>query len=308
MSRVEMLEAARNRLSVKFIEFTKVVSNGKYAIFFEGEDEKYYSPRINIIRSDIKWIGINCSGKKNVIELRRMIRTHFDYGNSLCMFFIDSDFDDNASYKNLGDIYLTPCYSIENLYTSSSAFSRIINAEFGVHEFHENDQCFKKAVEHFENTKSLYFRAIEDFNFLIFELKRVDEPNLVVNINNVNFEKLVDINLGQVTKLYTTDNPKNIFPELPDDLKFNFEAAKEFFKTFHSEQWFRGKQNLEFLRVFLEIIKKDRCSKQKRQIFKNKAPVKLHLTKSNCISELSQYADTPDCLLAFLANQVTNAA
>ncbi|MCH2559469.1 MAG: hypothetical protein MK005_19520 [Alcanivorax sp.] len=55
MSRVDLLVKARDNLSVKFMEFTRIASKkkSKYALFFEGEDEKYYSVRINSIRPDI---------------------------------------------------------------------------------------------------------------------------------------------------------------------------------------------------------------------------------------------------------------
>ena len=86
-------------------------------------------------------------------------------------------------------------------------------------------------------------------------------------------------------------------------MKVPLNNSQEYFKEVCGERWFRGKQHLEFFRSFLGKLKEDRCKKSAREIFKLKGNVKLNLTKANSISELSQYAETPSCLKAFLENQ-----
>ncbi|MBS0925997.1 hypothetical protein JK188_16050, partial [Providencia sp. JGM181] len=92
-----------------------------------------------------------------------------------------------------------------------------------------------------------------------------------------------------------------IFSELPSDLIINLDESKCYLENLNGELWFRGKQNLEFFRIFLQKIKEDRCKKTGRCIFKEKGNVRLQLSKLNCISELSQYAETPKCLHEFLS-------
>ncbi|WP_368188767.1 DUF4435 domain-containing protein [Aeromonas sp. R7-3] len=308
MSRVSELKNARDNLSVKFIEFTRIMSKKRHAIFFEGEDEKYYSVRINNIRPDITWSGINTGGKSNVIEMRRRIRTHNTYANAPCMFFVDADFDDNSDLLTLGDIYVTPCYSVENLYISSHAYVRILSAEFGINDTMESSDCFKQSITTFEKIKFDYINAITPFNLLIRELRikeKCGELNGRLNINNVKFEDLVKVELDGVEKIYNEQDPKSIFPELQENISVELERSKEHFSTLAGDIWFRGKQNLEFFRVFLEKIKTERCKKTPRLIFKEKGNVKLQVTKGNCISELSHYADTPPCLIEYLRIQQT---
>jgi hypothetical protein len=60
------------------------------------------------------------------------------------------------------------------------------------------------------------------------------------------------------------------------------------------------------MRIFLTQLKADRNIKAGRKVFKEKGNVKLQLTKGNTISELSQYADTPQCLRDFLLRQNFN--
>ena len=305
MSRIEILKNARTNTSVKFMEFTRIASkkNGKYAVFFEGDDEKYYSVRINTIRPDIRWCGIDSGGKHNVINLHEKIRTHPTYNNSLCMFFVDADFDSNTKIKKVQDIYITPRYSVENLYISDNAFKRILSAEFGINDSHESEQCYLNAIEIFKKTKSSYLESIKPFNTLIRELRNMENIgglNTRLNINNINFNSLVKIKLGSVDKLYDETFPNSLFSELDNNIKVDLEASEKHFTNWDGELWFRGKQNLEFFRIFLYILKEDRCKKKNRTIFKNKGNLKLNLTKGNCISELSQYADTPSCLTNFL--------
>lgn len=305
MSRVEELIEARSNFSVKFLEFTRVSSKGKYAAFFEGEDEKYYSVRINSVRPDIKWSAINCGGKASVIELRRRVRAHEAYSSAPCMFFVDSDFDDNSSIRGFKDLYITPCYSIENLYFSLESFIRILSAEFGVNDSGEEEASYRNSIEVFEKTKSAYIDAIRPFNCLVRELRLMEKRGDLdgrLNVNNVRLESLVKIDLECVEKKYDESNPNSIFVDFKEKIVVDLSGSLRFFKDVSEDRWFRGKQNLEFLRIFLEKMKSERCSNSSR-IFKNKGNVRLQTSKGNCISVLSQYADTPPCLKVFLEIQ-----
>jgi hypothetical protein len=308
MSRVEVLKTSRNSISVKFLEFTRIVSKStnRVAIFFEGEDEKYFSGRINNIRPDIKWSGVNSKGKFNVVELRTKIRKHPVYQNSSCLFFVDRDFDSNADINGLNDIYLTPCYSIENLYISNSTFERIIAAEFGLSDTTEEHKCYEKLLNIYIKTKDSYLQEIKYFNCLIRELRKMEYKGTInsrLNINNLSIDDLVSVNIGNVVKKYNENAPFSLFSELPHDLQVCLQSSEDHFAELSAELWYRGKQHLEFLRVFLGRVKEDRCKKTSRILFQSKGNVKLSLTKANTISELSQYADTPPCLKEFLERQ-----
>ena len=311
MSRVELLTDSRNSLSVKFLEFTRIVSKhkGRVAIFFEGEDEKYYSARINSIRPDIEWTGVNCGGKSNVLKMREKVRSHMTYQSSACLFFVDSDFDKNKGEISHSDTYITPCYSIENLYFSERVLTRVLSAEFGLSDACENADCYKNAISFFNKTKTEYLEAIEQFNYIIRELRLMEKSGNLktkLNLNNINFDSLVKIEIKSSQKIYNEKNVSEIFPEVPPGLYIDTEISKSHFSGLNPELWFRGKQHLEFMRLYISRLKEDRCKKESRVLFKEKGNVKLNLTKSNCISELSQYAETPRCLKDFLEEQSFN--
>lgn len=303
MSRVQSLINSRDSLSVKFLEFTRIVSKGCFAAFFEGDDEKYYSVRINTIRPDVPWRGVNCKGKSNVVAMRARIRRHPSYGSHPCLFFIDSDFEENKEISGLEDVYLTPCYSVENLYISDSAFSRILSAEFGVSDSCEERNCFDQCMSIYSSIKAMFIEEITGFNYLINEIyfiRKEEGVNISLNINNLSIDDLVDVDLFSVSKNYDEFSPRSIFPDFPEGMNVSFERPKKFFAERNEEDWYRGKQNLDFLRVFLTKLKSDRVKRGEREVFSKKGKVKIQLTKSNLVSELSQYADTPACLKSFL--------
>jgi hypothetical protein len=272
------------------------------AIFFEGEDEKYYSIRINTMAPNLKWGGINAEGKKNVIKLRELIRNHPDYHDKSCMFIVDADFDDNTNICHLEDVYITPCYSIENLYTSEHTLRRILSAEFKITEHCENSESFTKAIETFNSVKKDYHASLLFFNVWIRAYRKNEQAATLekLNINNVKFDQLADITLSGVTKKYNDKIVSSLFPVGTDPEQTYIDESINYFKENDPETKFRGKQQLEFFRIFLEKLKIDAGSKSGRIVFKQKIKVPLNLTKSNCLSELSNYADTPDCFVSFV--------
>lgn len=305
MSRVELLAGARDSLSVKFLEFTRIVSKppARVAFFFEGEDEKYFSIRIRSIRPDLDWVGVNCGGKNKVIALRGRIRSHEEYSESPCAFFVDADFDDNSEHDKNHDIYVTPCYSIENLYVSNDVFRRVLRAEFNISEFGEESSCMERATSLFEATKKSYLEQISDFNYLIMAVRIKEGGNAErsrLNINNVNFDDLIKVGIESCEKIYNKERFPMIFPDLESISELNLSSSESHFFERDKELWLRGKQHLEFMRQYIALLKLDRCKSIGRIVFQNKGNVKLQMSKGNCISELSPYADTPSCLAAFL--------
>lgn len=306
MSRVSTLIKARKQPSVKFMEFTRIIAKNKVAFFFEGEDLKYYSVRIDAIRPDLRWAGVDCGGKDKVLTLREDIKEHPDYYMSPCLFFVDSDFDDNSEVEKFNDTYITPCYSIENLYISTNAFEKIMESEFKTSPSIDNFLEFEKALEAYESTKESYLEKIRGFNYIIRELRCLENKKVItgkLNLNDLPLKDLVSIDLGCVTKNYDENNPHQLFSSINSNITFDLKNSERYFSTLSPELWFRGKQHLDFFRSFLVKLINDRNAKNSRKVFTSKGKVKLNLTHGNCISELSQYADTPECLVSFLRRQ-----
>ena len=89
------------------------------------------------------------------------------------------------------------------------------------------------------------------------------------------------------------------FPDaysIPDE---SLSAKYEEFSLINRQQFFRGKFELEFLRKILESI----IVKNKNRTYFSEYYNCVQLTPgANTISVLSDYADTPSCLITFLKN------
>ncbi|MEZ8843489.1 DUF4435 domain-containing protein [Vibrio splendidus] len=306
MSRVEALRAARISSSVHFMDFIKAVSRDRSILvcFFEGEDEKYFSIRLNTLLHNKKWTGINCGGKSKVISLRDKVKNHRQYKDSPVAFFIDNDFGDDP-VENEQDFYITPCYSVENLYTRKQAFENIISSEFGMSEFCSQSDDFNIAVSLYEKCLSDFCKAILPFNIWIkahrvLEKSSEDNSNKL-NLNNINFDKLISLELTEATPVYDCENVSSLFKNTFEVTSEMYSQSESYFESSeHSvEDLLRGKQQLEFLRLFLTRLKDER-SKKDNVIFSKRTPVKLQLSKANILSELSQYAVTTSCLVEYL--------
>jgi hypothetical protein len=307
MDRVSIMQESGKSYSVKFLELTRIYSKNKNNVIciFEGQDEKYFSSRIDSKIGKDNWFGINSGGRKPVLDLYGIVSTHKIYSKSNYCCFIDHDFQDWFDNPNPQRIYITNGYSIENYYVNESAFKKVLSSEFGVTEFNDHKVDFDKCIMKFNSRLEEFILYIQPFNcwvkaHRIMEYKK-QEPK-ILNVTNIKTTSLIDVTIDKVVKKYE-DKPETVFKDY-EDLQLCTIAlteAENSFKTKDLSLYFRGKQQLDFFRLFLMKLKEDKTSKNP-SFFRTKGRVMLSLSKDNCISELSQYADTPDCLLSFLDN------
>jgi len=131
---LQKVKDARNKGVVAFARYCQ--EKKKYQdylfCFFEGEDAKYYFPRIEKYSGYgyNKIIHYNCGGKKGVLKALSLVEKNSDEIYTAKAFFVDNDYDTTKYNNSL--LYQTPCYSIENFYTSEKAFSKMLNREFGI--------------------------------------------------------------------------------------------------------------------------------------------------------------------------------
>lgn len=140
MSRKDKMNEEADCIEAIFLSYTQTKSSQKMFLFFEGTDDfKYYCPRISILCNEKEYKKYDCNGKQNVLRIYDMItnQTQKD-SKTIKMFFVDKDFDDNSNIDN--EIYVTPTYSIENLYFTDIAIKKMILAEMGLSEHSKYDK------------------------------------------------------------------------------------------------------------------------------------------------------------------------
>jgi hypothetical protein len=298
-----MLIDARGSKVVKLLEFIKLSDDSKTVIFFEGEDEKYYSVRINSICPDLQWNAITADGKSNVLALRDSIKNRTEYAGRKCLFFVDADFDDNSAILNQEDIYVTPCYSIENLYVSGAVLARVLSAEFKLSPLDGDVAIRDKIIYEFSRVSEEFNAKILSFNAWIraYRKNSLTQELPKLNINNVSFEKLFDIRLDSANQIYDDRKISELFPVHVDPESSHLAESLTHFSTLENSLWFRGKQQLDFFVAYLRKLQLDSNSRTAGYFFPERKKCTLSLT-GNALSELSQYASTPDCLHAFIRN------
>ncbi|HGA1022773.1 TPA: DUF4435 domain-containing protein [Bacillus cereus] len=302
LSRDDKLRSKRTRGAVGFHKFVlKYKSKQKKPYcFIEGEDNKYYLPRlIMICKTEPEFI--RCNGKQGVIEAFQEIQKHKEYKEDSLLFFVDSDFDTPINNEN---IYETPCYSIENLYTSPRVFERILKSEFSLDEA-ESD--FANAMNFFINKQNEFHNVIALLNAWIFSYKKyIDKTGEIIKLrlNELSFkEHLVAVSLEGITCKY---NLEDIEKTLNIPNKVSNDEIMSTYQVINSNpkrgEIFRGKFELEFFRILLNKVIEDGNKKENRKIFLNKRKVSLPLD-ANILTVLSSYAETPECLFEYIEKQ-----
>lgn len=214
-------------------------------------------------------------------------------------FFIDKDFDDIQDLPNDNRVFITPCYAVENLYVSQRLVGQVLRDEFSISE---TDGDFQSTIDLFDDMLERFNDVTEELNAWLClqrHLEKAQGHNFKLHINNLTNNQLFTIKLNQVTKNYTLAELAEKFPETPVIPQEKISLQITVFRKSERTLNFRGKYLIFFLKRFLMCLVEDRRRRQNRLHFQKRGRVQLQLS-DNIISELSQYADTPESLREFL--------
>jgi hypothetical protein len=290
---VDDLRNSRDNATSVYTEFTRLYKENELALycFFEGkEDIKYYGIRIENF-TELEYKYRSCGGKSEVLKLYKIIS--YNYCNARAAYFIDRDFDKSVYEDGMSAIYETPCHSLENFYTSVQCFSKIIRAEFNLTELEEN---FKICISLYTKLQKEFHDAVELLNVWI---ACHTEKGSKLNLSNHKLSDFIDVDLNQVRAKHTFNDLYHKFPDVPEIPQQEIDTKKSELLAKTWQKSFRGKFEIEFL---YEILRKiiDEIRKENSSYFKDRVKVVMSLTLKTIISDLSQYADTPDCLRKYL--------
>jgi hypothetical protein len=294
MKPADLLKKSRNSSVVAFHKF--ILLHRKYKsdlfCFFEGKDTHYYFPRINNTFGE-NHHPIICGNKNSVIKTFESISVK--YPEFKTAFFVDNDFDDKVNEPR---IYNTPCYSIENLYCTELVLKRILKNEFLLKE---TDTEFKQLINLFNENQKKHHKATSLFNVWYASAKNKAKNNCTnVNVSlNDKFPKdLVKVKIGEIKSDYNLSKIKEIFPEAIDITQSEINLTLKTFYQVPPVKKHRGKYEIEFFISILKYIIED-CNEH-NIIMKNKT--KFNIDNSLVLSQLSQYSETPACLIDYIKN------
>lgn len=290
----DLLKRSRNSSVVVFHKF--ILLHRKYKsdlfCFYEGKDSHYYFPKINSCFGE-NHHPIICGNKKAVVQAYESIKNKYSHFKTA--FFVDSDFDEKI-YEP--EIYNTPCYSIENLYCTELVLRRILKNEFMLKE---TDSEFEQIVDLFNKNQKEQHKVTSLFNVWYATAKaKAKEKGTIPNISlNDKFPKdFALIKIGEITSNYDLEKIKEKFPEAIDISGAEIKESLKTFYTMPPVKKHRGKYEIEFFIKFIKYLIED-CNKNK-VFLKNKT--KFNIDKSIVLSQLSQYSETPECLIEYIKN------
>ena len=306
MSYLEELRKGRDRSQVAYQEFMLHVSQNKDGLFcfFEGKDTPYYSPRIK--RFTANYHPIKCGGKDKVLEVYRLISKHTEYKKYKKAFFVDRDFDD---LLNNPDIFETPCYSIENFYTSINVFKEILKNSFGLSEVSE---AYQTCLTLYTQRQQEFHQATLLFNAwyaCLIYLRNTTKVETGVNLSDKlggdkATKNFIIFTLESISKNYTIETIRQNFPSALNVSQNALNQKLIELSNCEHSKVFRGKYEMWFVVTMIDLLVQDSNNKHNYLKEKIKFSFSSKLSNEQAIELFSNYAETPDCLMAYLASSL----
>ncbi|QNX06057.1 DUF4435 domain-containing protein [Acinetobacter seifertii] len=297
-NRKEKMSNFKNEISVIFRDYIKSRRLKKEAIqlIVEGvDDPKYYTTRFNIFLNP-EWNITSVGGKSKVLGLKEIIEKHPSYKNDECYYFIDKDYDERIF---LDKTYCTPTYSIENFYLHPTCITNLVTSECGLSNY-----SIKERYAILDYINSDYLCELENFH----KNKKIIKINSVFKFIRNN--EIPTTSLDKVLKIELHSNSIKI-KHLKEYQKLKIENIKNYRKFLETEDYhkfissplenFRGKQEILFLKYYLKRLYNDgELSKEIYSNFGVKIKLENPAMADKILSNVSNYAYTPDCLKNFL--------
>ncbi|KPJ23179.1 DUF4435 domain-containing protein [Streptococcus phocae] len=297
MSRRDKMREESDCVEAILLSYINTKSYQSMYLFFEGKDDfKYYCPRVFNIFHMEEYEKYDCNGKENVIKIHDLIKKKTSDDHKIVkMFFVDKDFDDNSLLDD--DIYVTPTYSIENLYFTDYAIKNMIKGEMGLSSHSKEDEAdFHVAFNYLRKCRYeiinniIYGNAYYSLQIKKAYILGVDKPNLVPI-------KKYDAIKNILSVEDVKDKVKNCIEITEDEIKMECSRLKS-----EPVKLLRGKYLLEKMPKYINKIveESNKGIKCADHMFSKKRHMCLNTSESTLISDLSNYAETPTCLINYI--------
>lgn len=296
--RLSSMRSARRTYTVqwrKFLIRTAEDANSELHCFVEGHDEQYLTLRAELASGRTNLVYYPCDGKAGVLAVFRLATDKNLSKQHDVAFIVDRDFDRNLDESDDPRIYTTPCYSIENQYISERVVQKILRNEFGLRK--PEDQAELESVTQIVSARLLEFANLSIAHNAWLAAARQEQRNATragFSLNDTQATDWFDIRLNGVSVKFPAEDLPTLFGPKPKGIN---RWAKWLSESPLLRN--RGKFLLQALRTLLEALKVDRRKRSNWEYFSKRGNVPIQLSKINIISELSQYADTPQCLVEY---------
>lgn len=266
--------------------------------FFEGKDNAYYVPRIKQFTDNYQ--PIQCGGREKVLEVYRLITNNREYDRYKKAFFIDRDFNNPLAARN-PPIFETPCYSIENLYVSVGVFKEIIKNEFNLSEASDRDYeiCLRLFIDR-QKEFHLAITLLNSWYACSIDIRNAEGRQTGVNLGDKLPKNFITFTLEGVAANYDLAKIKQTFPDALEVTEEALNKKLSYFSNCQCHKEFRGKYEMQFLLMLIELILQD--AKKTQNYLKQKINFSFaeKISNQQAINIFSGYAETPESLIGYL--------
>lgn len=263
--------------------------------FVENYDLCFYPHRVEDILG-CKAVGVPCEGKKNVIALYALVSSKPEYNKYRIRSFVDADFDDNSTVDS--HIYVTTCYSIENLYMDEDVVSRILENEYKIRP-NAPDRKHQLCLDMYNRQLSSFHNAVLLFNSWYKTVKSKGlTKEMMTNLGDSLPSDMIDLTIGAIRPLYDKTAIEAKYPLAPKCTDDEINASSMIFTA--DAKYFRGKYEIQFLHKFFEYLNAD--AKGARQYTVHRKGV--NMDRARMISTLDHYVSTPEDMRLYILNGV----
>lgn len=306
----ESLRQSRESYAVILLGLVRDVEQISNAVFFmmEGKDSDYYRPRISAVFSGGAFVPQyrNCRGKKNMKHLLAAVRSNQAVNRARILFFFDRDYE-NDYQEIVGDeCYVTDGYSVENHYTSRASAESCISSTFfsDVLDSDSDRQELKLLLNLYDSLQMKFHECVLLFNAWAWVQRYVHKiGKLDLDSFDVSDQVRINVELGTLTRSYTLMDLNALCPEREPVSEDELLPAYEWFSTRSCQRFFRGKQERDFLYIFL--IRLSELSIAGKAPFAKVRKVRKQISRKELVASLAAFADTPSSLITFLSTAKT---
>jgi hypothetical protein len=304
----DSLRAARGSYAIALHGVIRDHSTDKSQVFIlvEGKDSDYYRSRVAAVfaTSDLKISYRNIKGKKNEKLLIKAIKGNASLSNIRYLAFFDRDYENDLAEITQPENYITPGYSIENLYTEGASVKEMVHGLLFADAVHaDNDtDVVNSLVDEYEALQGEFHKSVELFNKWAWVQRHMPRDGaLDLDKFEVHKHCVLDFAQKKISPCYSLDDLNALASERAPVTNGEITLASAWFDSRTPRNAFRGKQEAAFLYYFLQnaIVK---AGAGEFPFSKNVKCTK-RVSQKELISELSNYADTPKNLIEFLEDR-----
>ena len=279
-----LTQIANESVSVVIQKFCCSISKVQPATlvcFVEGHDLPYYNSRVEAI-SGRHCVFIDSGGKKNVIRAYHYFCGKSQYSDYKKLYFVDRDYDDNTDLPD--EIYVTPCYSVENLCVSENSFIKIMK---GIYRIDIDNPKLSSAISFFKMEREKFVNATSLFCAWYKCVKKLPGENSVKLSES--FPQNVAL-IGPYHIMETSNNLKYINGLYPNIAEITNDAVSVSLEEIDGKmENIRGKYVFDFIEYLTGCLNRDSKGCQKFTDGKTS----LEKNRKTLLARLSPYADTP---------------